>query len=256
MKRKIPYAIGATVALGIVAVLLIMSNRATPPAAQAPASATALDTFNDQRQLMVSTQIEARGVQDPAVLEAMRRVPRHTFVPPTYLDQSYEDHPLPIGFGQTISQPYIVAWMTEQLKLLPGAKVLEIGTGSGYQAAVLAEMGMRVYSVEIIPQLADAAAAKLQALGYSTVQVRVADGYWGWPEEAPYDAIIVTAAPDHVPQPLAKQLKPGGSMVIPVGPIGAVQTLWRFIADASGQLTAYNLGEVMFVPFTRSAQTP
>ncbi len=165
MKRKMPYAIGATVALGIVAVLLCVSNRATPPAAQAPASATALDTFNDQRQLMVSTQIEARGVQDPAVLEAMRRVPRHTFVPPTYLDQSYEDHPLPIGYGQTISQPYIVAWMTEQLKLQPGAKVLEIGTGSGYQAAVLAEMGMRVYSVEIIPQLADAAAAQAPSVG-------------------------------------------------------------------------------------------
>ena len=219
-------------------------------------TATEVDVFTEQRERMVADQIEARDVRDPAVLAAMRRVPRHEFVPVGYLDLAYDDHPLPIGFGQTISQPYIVALMSEKLELKPGDTVLEIGTGSGYQAAVLAEMGMKVYTIEIIPELADRAAARLQALGYTDVQVRTADGYWGWPEEAPFDAIIVTAAPDHVPQPLVEQLKPGARMVIPIGPVGAIQTLWQFTADESGELTAHNLGGVSFVPFTRSAQTP
>ena len=205
---------------------------------------------------MVSEQIEARGVADPVVLAAMRRVPRHRFAPDEYLDQAYEDHPLPIGYGQTISQPYIVALMSEKLGLRPGDKVLEIGTGSGYQAAILADMGVQVYTIEIVPQLAEQAAERLAALGYTDVRTRAADGYWGWPEEAPFDAIIVTAAPDHVPQPLVEQLKPGARMVIPVGPVGAVQTLWQFAADESGELTAYNLGGVRFVPLTRSEQTP
>lgn len=205
---------------------------------------------------MVQYQIEERGVDDANVLNAMRRVPRHEFVPDEYFDQAYDDHPLPIGHGQTISQPYVVGLMSEALQLKPGDRILEIGTGSGYQAAVLAEMGMQVYTIEIIPELADQAAAKLQSLGYKAVQVRAADGYYGWPEEAPFDAIIVTAAPDHVPQPLIDQLKPGGRLVIPVGPVGATQTLWQFTADQSGELIARNLGDVRFVPLTRSEQTP
>jgi len=252
----------------IVAMLLgacgpaVTSISPTPVPARAEASPAptlsiaAEDPYADLRERMVSDQIEARGVVDATVLAAMRRVQRHRFVPGEYLDQAYEDHPLPIGHGQTISQPYIVALMSEKLDLRPGDKVLEIGTGSGYQAAILAEMGMQVYTIEIIPELAEQAAERLEALGYTIVQTRAADGYWGWPEAAPFDAIIVTAAPDHVPQPLVEQLKPGARMVIPIGPVGAVQTLWQFTADASGELTAYNLGGVRFVPLTRSEQTP
>ena len=209
------------------------------------------DPFLKQRLSMVETQIAARGVKDPAVLEAMRQVPRHLFVPGDQVDQAYEDHPLPIGYGQTISQPYIVALMTESLMLNRGDKVLEIGTGSGYQAAVLAEMGMEVYTVEIIPELAGQATERLQKLGYDTVQVRNADGYFGWTEHAPYDAIIVTAAPDHLPQPLVEQLKPGGRLIIPIGPVGAVQTLWLFEKQPNGEVSATNLGAVRFVPLVR-----
>jgi len=210
------------------------------------------DPFTQPRLKMVSDTIEARGVRDPDVLEAMRTVPRHRFVPPEYIVQSYEDHPLPIGYGQTISQPYIVAWMTELLELEPGDKVLEIGTGSGYQAAVLAELGdVEVYSIEIVPELAESAAQLLQELGYPQVQVRQGDGYWGWEEYAPFDAIIITAAPDHLPAPLAAQLAEGGRMVIPIGPPGFVQTLWKFV-NQEGELKAYNLGSVAFVPFTGS----
>ena len=238
----------------------IFLSACAPGVTLAPSVATpdvaAQDEFAKSRDQMVSDQIEARDIRDPAVLKAMRHVARHLFVPDEYIHQAYEDHPLPIGFGQTISQPYIVGFMSEALQLQPGDRVLEIGTGSGYQAAILAEMGMKVYTIEIIPELAERAKAKLQELGYKDVQVRTADGYWGWPEEAPFDAIIVTAAPDHVPQPLVEQLKPGGRLVIPVGPIGAVQTLWRFTADKSGALVAYNLGEVSFVPLTRSKETP
>ena len=209
------------------------------------------DPYEDARIGMVFSQIVARGVQEERVLDAMKSVPRHLFVPEEYLDQSYADHPLPIGYGQTISQPYIVALMSEALALVPGEKVLEIGTGSGYQAAVLAEMGMKVYTVEIIPELAERARAQLTAAGYSDVLVQNADGYFGWEAHAPFDAIIVTAAPDHLPQPLAQQLAEGGRLVIPIGPIGAVQTLWLFEKN-QGELEAFNLGGVRFVPFTRS----
>lgn len=202
---------------------------------------------------MVVEQIEARAVADPQVLEAMTVVPRHRFVSDVWQDYAYRDHPLPIGFGQTISQPYIVALMTGALDVEPGGKVLEIGTGSGYQAAVLAEMGLEVFTIEIIPELAVAAEATLLELGYE-VTTRAADGYFGWAEEAPFDGIMVTAAPDHVPQPLVDQLAPGGVMVIPVGPIGAVQTLWRFSLDAGGELGAESLGWVSFVPFTRAGE--
>ena len=199
---------------------------------------------------MVREQIELRGVDDPLVLEAMRRVERHRFVPEEFLDQAYDDHPLPIGYGQTISQPYIVALMSAALGVQPGDRVLEIGTGSGYQAAVLAEMGMQVYTIEIVPDLAKAASARLQELGYSNVQVLNADGYFGWEEHALFDAIIVTAAPDHLPQPLANQLAEGGRLIIPIGPAGLTQTLWQF-EQVSGELQAVNLGPVVFVPFTR-----
>ncbi len=195
---------------------------------------------------MVKFQIQNRGVTDQAVLDAMNAVPRHEFVPSEWLAQAYEDYPLPIGFGQTISQPYIVALMTEQLKLKRGDKVLEIGTGSGYHAAVLAHLGMDIYSVEIIPELARAAAERLTRLGLKA-EVRQGDGYLGWEEHAPYDAIIVTAAPDHVPQPLVKQLNDGGRLVIPVGPQGSYQTLWQFTRRGD-ELQAVNLGEVAFVP--------
>ncbi len=208
------------------------------------------DEFTDVRLQMVATQIEARGVSSPEVLEAMRSVPRHLFVPVEFRAQAYDDHPLPIGYGQTISQPYIVALMTEALQLKPGNKVLEIGTGSGYQAAVLAEMGMTVYSIEIIPELAERAGHDLAESGYPEVKILNADGYFGWLEFAPFDAIIVTAAPDHLPQPLVGQLKDGARLVIPIGPIGAVQSLWLFHLN-NGDLQAENLGAVQFVPFTR-----
>jgi protein-L-isoaspartate(D-aspartate) O-methyltransferase len=216
---------------------------------------TSPDQFAEERERMVDDQIIPREVTDPIVLQAMRRVPRHAFVPPEYLDQSYEDHPLPIGYGQTISQPYIVAYMSENCELQPGDRVLEIGTGSGYQAAILADMGMEVYTIEIVPELAAEAETRLKRLGYD-VQVRAGDGYYGWPEAAPFDAIIVTAAPDHVPQPLIDQLKPVGHLVIPIGPVGAIQTLWQFTVAEDGQLSALNLGDVRFVPFTRSTQSP
>lgn len=208
-----------------------------------------VDSYTEAREAMVADQIEARGVSDPLVLAAMRRLPRHRFVPEEFLRQAYADHPLPIGYGQTISQPYIVALMTEALKVKPGQSVLEIGTGSGYQAAVLGEMGLEVYTVEIIPELAQQAARRLADLGYTNIHVRQADGYYGWSEHAPYDAIIVTAAPDHLPQPLAHQLKEGGRLVIPIGPQGAVQTLWLF-EKQGGELLATNLGAVRFVPLT------
>ena len=199
---------------------------------------------------MVEDTIESRGVANPDVLRAMTLTPRHEFIPADHQDQAYEDHPLPIGYGQTISQPYIVAWMTELLELKPGDKVLEIGTGSGYQAAVLAELGyVEVYSIEIVPELADIAKERLERLGYAKVHLMQGDGYYGWPEDFLFDAIIVTAAPDHVPAPLAAQLAEGGRMVIPIGPAGGLQTLWKFIKQ-QGQLKAYNLGLVAFVPFT------
>jgi protein-L-isoaspartate(D-aspartate) O-methyltransferase len=205
------------------------------------------------REEMVAWQIEQRGVSDPRVLEAMRSVPRHLFVPPDYVGQAYEDHPLPIGLGQTISQPYMVAWMTELLGLESDYKVLEIGTGSGYQAAILAEIVDQVYTIEIIPELADSARDRLEILGYDNIEVLRADGYWGWPEHAPFDAIIVTAAPDHVPQPLVQQLEPGGRLVIPIGPPGGYQSLWQFTLEEGG-LVGREIGGVRFVPFVREEE--
>ncbi len=173
--------------------------------------------FARARDEMVATQIASRGVSDARILAAMRKVPRHRFVPPALAGQAYEDHPLPIGHGQTISQPYIVAFMTEALALAGGETVLEVGTGSGYQAAVLAEIAARVYTIEIVTPLADEAAVRLKSLGYVKVEVKAGDGYQGWPEAAPFDAIMVTAAAPRIPEPLEQQLKDGGRLVLPVG---------------------------------------
>ena len=226
----------------------------TPVSPPAPATPTAaVDPYIGERAAMVHEQIAGRGVRDSAVLGALSKVERHRFVPERYAQSAYADHPLPIGYGQTISQPYIVALMSAALEVKPGDRVLEIGTGSGYQAAILAEMGVEVYTVEIIPELARQAAAVLDELGYINVHAQNADGYFGWEAHAPYDAIIVTAAPDHLPQALAQQLKEGGRLVIPIGPTGSVQTLWLF-EKQSGELTATNLGAVSFVPLTGGAK--
>ncbi|MGK2858716.1 MAG: protein-L-isoaspartate(D-aspartate) O-methyltransferase [Thermoanaerobaculia bacterium] len=202
---------------------------------------------------MVDTQLAARDIRDPKVLAAMRRVPRHLFVPENERHYAYVDGPLPIGQGQTISQPYIVAYMTQALDLQPGDRVLEVGTGSGYQAAVLAELVKDVYSIEIIPELARRAELLLMELGYTNVFVRAGDGYRGWPDKAPFDAIIVTAAPDHVPQPLIDQLAVGGKLVIPVGAWD--QEMVVITKTAKGVLERRTIG-VRFVPMTGEAQKP
>ncbi|KPK14616.1 MAG: protein-L-isoaspartate O-methyltransferase [Myxococcales bacterium SG8_38] len=201
---------------------------------------------------MVRKQIEARGVRDPRVLAAMRTVPRHRFMPKSQRSYAYDDRPLPIGEGQTISQPYIVALMSELADLEPGDKVLEVGTGSGYQAAVLAEMGVKVYSIEIIEPLAKRAKAVLEELGYGKrVEVRHGDGYAGWPEQAPFDAVIVTAAPPKIPEPLKQQLEVGGRLVIPVGKY--FQSLLRVTRTKDG-FREESVIPVRFVPMTGKAQ--
>lgn len=201
-------------------------------------------------QEMVEIQIKRRGITDKKVLQAMSKVPRHEFVLPHYTWAAYADRPLPIGEGQTISQPYIVALMTGLLDLKSGQKVLEIGTGSGYQAAILGELVKDVYTVEIIEKLGKAARARLERLGYKDIKVKIADGYYGWEEYAPFDAIIVTAAPDHIPRPLINQLKEGGRLIIPVGPPGSYQTLWR-IKKKGEKIFMQNVSGVRFVPFLR-----
>ena len=227
------------------------------PTASATAAVIAVptteeDVYLQERLELVRVHIEGAGITNEDILRAMRIVPRHKFVLPVYLDQAYDDHALPIGYGQSISQPYVVAWMTELMDLQPGEKVLEIGTGSGYQAAILAELGyVDVYTMEIVPELAESAATLLQELGYVNVHVKQGDGYYGWSEYAPFDAIIVTAAPDHLPAPLADQLVDGGRLVIPIGPQGWFQSLWKFVKE-DGDLKAYNMGGVGFVPLTGS----
>ena len=203
-----------------------------------------------RREELVAQRVEP-VVEDPRVLAAMRAVPRHSFIPTNLLDQAYNDHPLPIGYGQTISQPSLVAMMTELLQLEAGERVLEVGTGSGYQAAILRELTDQVYTVEIIPELAATARAVLDRLGYADIHLDRRDGYFGWREHAPYDAIIVTAAPDHLPSPLVEQLKAdGGRMVIPIGPVGNVQTLW-LVTREHGEVQMERLLDVRFVPLTR-----
>ena len=207
--------------------------------------------FDARRARMVKDQIESRGITNTAVLAAMRNVSRHEFVPERLREHAYDDRPLPIGYDQTISQPYIVALMTEVLRLERGAKVLEIGTGSGYQAAVLAAIATNVFTIEIIEPLATAAAARLKRLGYDNVHVKFGDGFLGWPEHAPFDAIIVTAAPDAVPPPLLKQLKPGGRLVIPLGSPSTQQKLVLMEKDKDGNFSTRTIEAVKFVPLTR-----
>lgn len=215
-----------------------------------PLPAIAGDIMGEKRLEMVRLQIADRGVKNPAVLKAMHTVPRHLFVPSRFVKEAYEDHPLPIGFGQTISQPFIVAFMTELVNPQAHHRVLEIGTGSGYQAAVLAEIVKRVFTIEIIPELGEKARLRLTELGYKNIFVRLADGYNGWPEEAPFDAILVTAAADHIPPPLIAQLKEGGRMVIPVGNPFLVQNL-VLVEKRQGKVTTRNVLPVRFVPLTR-----
>jgi len=211
------------------------------------------DVYDNRRRRMVNEQLAARDIIDRRVLEVMERIPRHLFVLPAYRDQAYEDYPLPIAEGQTISQPYIVALMTQCLGLEGGEKVLEIGTGSGYQAAVLAEIGARVFSIDINERLAAQAARTLQALGYEGVQVRCGDGYRGWPEEAPFDAVIVTCASPEVPSALVEQLGEGGCLIIPLGSASHLQTLTLF-TKKGGRLQKKAISDVRFVPMTGEVQ--
>jgi protein-L-isoaspartate(D-aspartate) O-methyltransferase len=218
-----------------------------------PAQTSARE-FAVERERMVKEQVAMRGVTDERVLRAMRKVPREQFVPEQIHGQSYSDGPLPIGYDQTISQPFVVAFMTEKLGLRPTDRVLEIGTGSGYQAAILAELAAKVYTIEIVEPLGKRAAQTLQRLGYKNVQVKIGDGYQGWPEHAPFDAVIVTCAPNHVPQPLIEQIKEGGRIVIPVGPAGD-QTLY-LLEKKNGRLEQRNVLPVSFVPMTGEASRP
>ncbi len=216
-----------------------------------PAAAPAGD-FATERERMVKEQIIMRGISDPRVLGALGKVPREQFVPGSMRDLSYADQPLPIGHDQTISQPFIVAFMTDKLQVKPGDRVLEIGTGSGYQAAVLAEMRAKVYTIEIVESLGKRAAATLERLGYKNVVVKIGDGYKGWPEHAPFDAVIVTCAPDHVPGPLVEQTKEGGRIVIPLGPPND-QELY-LLEKKNGRLERRAVLPVRFVPMTGRAE--
>ncbi len=233
-------------------VVLLVVAACSQSSGHARADQPESEARTQERLEMVSKQVEARGVRDPAVLDAMRAVPRHRFVPPSLRASAYQDRPLPIGSGQTISQPYIVALMTELAGVKPGDKVLEVGTGSGYQAAVLAQMGVKLFSIEIIAGLAKRAEATLTELGYTkNVEVRHGDGYAGWPEQAPFDAILVTAAPPKVPKPLKEQLKVGGRLIIPVGK--RYQSLLKVTRTKNG-FGGESVIPVRFVPMTGEAQ--
>jgi protein-L-isoaspartate(D-aspartate) O-methyltransferase len=220
----------------------------------APEIAAGGPDYDRLRRVMVASQIEARGVRAPRVLAAMIAVKRHLFVPHRYLSSAYDDGPLPIGHGQTISQPYIVAAMTEALQLTGTEKVLEIGTGSGYQAAVLAHLAKKVYSIEIVTTLCRSARERLQKLGYRNVEVRCGDGYRGWPAEAPFKAIILTCAPSRLPRTLVDQLAPGGRLVAPVGPVFGVQRLILVTKDRQGKVSRRTLMMVRFVPMVRGGR--
>lgn len=233
-------------------VALLVIGACTQTSGSASAGPSDAEDRAQERLHMVRKQIEARGVRDPRVLDAMRTVPRHRFMPESQRSAAYDDRPLPIGEGQTISQPYIVALMSELADLEPGDEVLEVGTGSGYQAAVLAEMGVKVYSIEIVEPLAKRAKAILDELGYGKrVEVRHGDGYAGWPERAPFDAVIVTAAPPKIPEPLKQQLEVGGRLIIPVGK--HFQSLLRVTRTADG-FREESVIPVRFVPMTGKAQ--
>ena len=209
------------------------------------------DSYEVKRKSMVEDQIEKRGVKDEDVLMAVRKVEREKFVPKKYIDLAYSDRPLPIGYKQTISQPYIVAYMTEQLQVEKSHKILEIGTGSGYQAAVLAELSNHIFTIEIIPELAEGSEKVLKELGYENITVRSGDGYKGWPEEAPFDRIIVTAAPEKIPEKLVEQLGPNGRMILPVGESIFAQYLWLVQKDNEGIVTKEKILAVRFVPMVK-----
>ncbi|MBW2398307.1 MAG: protein-L-isoaspartate(D-aspartate) O-methyltransferase [Deltaproteobacteria bacterium] len=238
--------------LRTIPVALILLAAGISPVAPESGYAADEESREHERHTMVESQIAARGIRNPDVLEAVRTVPRHRFVPESQQESAYKDRPLPIGHGQTISQPYIVALMTELAELKAGDTVLEVGTGSGYQAAVLAQLGVKVYSIEIIEPLAEQARAALAATGYGDrVEVRTGDGYAGWPEHAPFDAVIVTAAPPMIPEPLKQQLRIGGRLVIPVGQ--SFQRLLRITRSETG-FEEENVLPVRFVPMTGRAQ--
>ncbi len=211
------------------------------------------EAYRTERERMVNRQIADRGIRQQATLDAMKKVPRHLFVPPTQTGNAYRDSPLPIGYGQTISQPYIVAFMTEIVEPESDHVVLEIGTGSGYQAAVLAEIVNEVYTIEIIPELAESSTRLFDELDYKNIHVKTGDGYYGWEEAGPFDAIVVTAAAEYIPPPLIAQLKDGGKMIIPVGTPFFVQQL-MLVEKKEGKTTTKNLMPVRFVPFTRSKE--
>ena len=237
----------------LIAAALCLGGCLGGPAASAAGSATPSDRHAEARRDMVADQLRARGIANEKVLAAMGRVPRHEFVPLPLRLLAYADRPLPIGHDQTISQPYIVAFMTEALKPAPTDRVLEIGTGSGYQAAVLAELVAKVYTIEIVPPLGERARADLARLKYDNVQVRIGDGYEGWPEHAPFDAIIVTCSPEHVPAPLVEQLRDGGRMIIPVGDVRSGQALY-LLEKRGARVVQRAVMPVRFVPMTGRAQ--
>ena len=211
---------------------------------------TQLQDYSKMRDAMIKTQLEARGIRDSTILAAMRKVPRHRFVPANQAAYAYEDTPLPIGYGQTISQPFVVAYMTSMVKPQAGQTVLEIGTGSGYQAAVLAEIVKQVYTIEIVAPLGKEAAERLKNLTYKNIEVKIGDGYAGWKEHAPFDAIVVTAAAPYVPVPLKEQLKDGGRMIIPVGASDEEQQL-MLIEKSGNKYKTRSMMPVRFVPFIR-----
>ena len=238
------------VAVGVLSALVAMTAVAKPDGVSVPDAVLLQqgDPYEPRRQEMVERQIASRGVTSQRVLDAMREVPRERFVPPELASRAHEDNPLPIGFGQTISQPYIVGYMTELLRVEPDHKVLEIGTGSGYQAAILSRLARDVYTIEIVPELARRAVPVLKQLGYDNVHVREGDGYAGWPEEAPFDRILLTAAPETIPQPLIDQLAPGGILVAPVGST----TQWIVVLEKTADgIVERRTIPVQFVPFTR-----
>jgi protein-L-isoaspartate(D-aspartate) O-methyltransferase len=230
--------------LGVCLLVVLMTNVFWNTAVKADCNVA---QFKDQREMMVAKQIAARGIHNPAVIKAMKTVPRHCFVPERLKGRAYSDGPLPIGHGQTISQPYIVAIMSELLDLKPGQRVLEVGTGSGYQAAVLAAMGVQVYSIEIVEPLGKQAAKTLNALGYGNIEAHIGDGYKGWPRYAPFDGIIVTCAPSRIPQPLKDQLAENGRMVIPVGRANTIQQLF-LLKNTGGRIRKEKVFDVRFVP--------
>ncbi len=239
--------------LPVVVLASLLAVVIVPVQASDPIHAERLELIKEIEQDVRHTSLELNKSElDPAVLQAMARVPRHEFVPPEERRYAYENRPLPIGYGQTISQPYIVAIMTDMLEIGPGSKVLELGTGSGYQAAILGELAGQVYTIEIVEPLGLQARTRLKNLGYDNVITRIGDGYYGWKEHAPFDAIIVTAAASHIPPPLIRQLKPGGRMVIPVGSRFMTQQLMMVDKRDDGTITSRQVMPVVFVPVTGS----